>query len=99
MASHKHSIRINGNVTSISLEPEYWEEFKLLCEVRGMKVSELATILARENPDNLCSAIRTEILHAKNLELGNMRKMIGAVAKGALDNITPQPVTKVRAVR
>lgn len=71
----------------------------MLCEVRGMRVSEFATMLARGEPNNLCSAIRTEILHAKNIELANLRKMIGAVAKGALDGVTPQKAAKVRVVR
>lgn len=99
MTIERHSIRVDGAVTSITMEPEFWEELKLLCETRDMKASELVTRLAKNDPDNLCRAIRLEILHAKNLEIANLRKMVLSISKTALDGVKPPASAKMRAVR
>lgn len=58
----KHSVRIAGHATSVSLEPAFWEA---LCEIavgRGMPVNDLVAAIDAERSGNLSSAIRLFVL-------------------------------------
>jgi predicted DNA-binding ribbon-helix-helix protein len=58
----KHSVRIAGHNTSVSLESAFWEA---LCEIaarRGLSVNALLSQIDAERGSNLSSAIRLFVL-------------------------------------
>ena len=58
----KHSVRIAGHATSVSLETAFWEA---LCEIaarRQMSVNALLSAIDAERGGNLSSAIRLFVL-------------------------------------
>jgi predicted DNA-binding ribbon-helix-helix protein len=58
----KHSVRIAGHTTSVSLEPAFWEG---LCEIamgRHLSVNTLLSEIDAERRGNLSSAIRLFVL-------------------------------------
>jgi predicted DNA-binding ribbon-helix-helix protein len=58
----KHSVRIAGHNTSVSLEPAFWEA---LCEIaarRALSVNALLSQIDAERGGNLSSAIRLYVL-------------------------------------
>jgi len=59
----KHSLTLRGHRTSVSLEPEFWHEFRRIADERGKTINGLA-IEIDENRDDvgLASAIRVFIL-------------------------------------
>jgi predicted DNA-binding ribbon-helix-helix protein len=60
----KHSVRIAGHATSVSLEPAFWEA---LCEIaagRRRSVNALLTEIDAERSGNLSSAIRLFVLES-----------------------------------
>ena len=60
----KHSVRIAGHATSVSLEPAFW---RALCEIaarRGVPVNALLTEIDAERCGNLSSAIRLFVLES-----------------------------------
>lgn len=63
-AMAKHSVRIAGHATSVSLEPAFWEA---LCEIaarRGTPVNNLLAAIDAERSGNLSSAIRLFVLES-----------------------------------
>ncbi len=53
------SIRLgSGRRTSVRLEPEFWEALQVIAALRGQSINHLVGLLARQQPDNLSSAIR-----------------------------------------
>ena len=59
----KRSIQIAGHMTSISLEPMFWDLLKAAAESRGLPLNALVARIdveriAVEQPPNLASAIR-----------------------------------------
>jgi predicted DNA-binding ribbon-helix-helix protein len=68
----KHSVRIAGHTTSVSLEPAFWEG---LCEIamrRHLSVNALLTEIDAERGGNLSSAIRLFVLECcRRRELGD----------------------------
>jgi predicted DNA-binding ribbon-helix-helix protein len=62
----KRSLTLRGHRTSVSLEPEFWEEFRRLAAARGMAVNALAAEVddARAPDVGLASAIRVHVLRA-----------------------------------
>ena len=59
----KRSIGIAGHLTSISLEPLFWDMLKAAAEARGLPLNALVARIdveriAAEDPPNLASAIR-----------------------------------------
>jgi predicted DNA-binding ribbon-helix-helix protein len=60
----KHSVRIAGHATSVSLEPAFWEG---LCEIAGrrhLSVNVLLSQIDAERGGNLSSAIRLFVLES-----------------------------------
>ena len=58
----KHSVRIAGHATSVTLEPQFWEA---LCEIaarRGLSVNALLSEIDNSRDGNLSSAIRLFVL-------------------------------------
>jgi predicted DNA-binding ribbon-helix-helix protein len=59
----KRSIQIAGHLTSISLEPTFWDMLKAAADARGLPLNALVARIDVEriavtNPPNLASAIR-----------------------------------------
>ncbi|MGH1414667.1 MAG: ribbon-helix-helix domain-containing protein [Pelagimonas sp.] len=61
----KHSLTLKGHRTSVSLEEEFWREFRNIASVRQMPINALAAeIDAARDPDvGLASSIRVFILN------------------------------------
>jgi predicted DNA-binding ribbon-helix-helix protein len=65
VAIRKRSVLVAGHATSVSLEPEFWDELRRIAAARGLSLSALiAEIDARRGPRNLSSALRVHVLIA-----------------------------------
>jgi predicted DNA-binding ribbon-helix-helix protein len=62
----KRSLTLRGHRTSVSLEDEFWAEFRRIAKARGRAVNDLAAEIdaAREPDTGLASAIRVHVLRA-----------------------------------
>lgn len=61
----KHSLTLRGHRTSVSLEPEFWEAFRVLARDEGLGLNELAAqIDAARGDQGLASAIRIAVLRS-----------------------------------
>ena len=60
----KHSVRISGHATSISLEPVFWELLSELAHARGTSINHLVSIIDERRTGNLSSAIRVFIVES-----------------------------------
>lgn len=61
----KHSLTLKGHRTSVSLEVEFWREFRKIAAQRGQPINALAAeIDANRDPEvGLASSIRVFILN------------------------------------
>ncbi|OJX75222.1 ribbon-helix-helix domain-containing protein [Magnetospirillum sp. 64-120] len=59
----KHSIIISGHASSVSLEPEFWDEFRQIADRLGLSVNQLVSRIDSERGGNLSSAIRVFVLN------------------------------------
>ena len=67
----KRSVRIAGHRTSLSLEPEFWDELKRLAAARSMSLSALIMAIDRSRGrTNLSSAVRVHVLEAARATKG-----------------------------
>lgn len=61
----KHSLTLHGHRTSVSLEPEFWTEFRRVATDRGQTLNHLAAEIDQTRGDvGLASAIRVFVLRA-----------------------------------
>lgn len=60
----KHSITIAGHHTSITLEPQFWCELKVIAKEKHISLNQLVTDIdeGRDGDTNLSSAIRLYIV-------------------------------------
>ncbi|MEP1766059.1 MAG: ribbon-helix-helix domain-containing protein [Sulfitobacter sp.] len=60
----KHSVTLHGHRTSISLEPEFWDEFRRIASDKSMPINALVAQIdaARGMESGLASAIRVYVL-------------------------------------
>ncbi len=60
----KHSLNLRGHQTSVSLEPEFWEELLRIAAREGVSINFLASQIdeARDENTNLASAMRLYVL-------------------------------------
>ena len=59
----KHSVRIKGHDTSISLEGAFWDHLKAICDQKNISMNQLVgQIDARRTNPNLSSALRLYVL-------------------------------------
>jgi len=58
----KHSVRVAGHATSVSLEPAFWEAVCHIAARRGLSVNALLSAIDAERGGNLSSAIRLFVL-------------------------------------
>jgi predicted DNA-binding ribbon-helix-helix protein len=64
-AIRKRSVLVAGHATSVSLEPEFWEELRGIAAARGLSLNALiAEIDAGRGARNLSSALRVHALLA-----------------------------------
>jgi predicted DNA-binding ribbon-helix-helix protein len=62
-ANRKHSIRLDGHQTGVTLEAAFWTELKHIARLHGVRVTELLSeINAARTQGNLSSAIRVFVL-------------------------------------
>ncbi|MFZ1990595.1 MAG: ribbon-helix-helix domain-containing protein [Alphaproteobacteria bacterium] len=62
----KRSVTIRGHRTSLSLEPQFWDELKRVADIRGISLASLITEVdaarGSEPNSNLSSALRVFVL-------------------------------------
>lgn len=58
----KRSIRIAHHNTSISLEPEFWDELKAIAERESVPLNQLVAQVDAARAGNLSSALRLYVL-------------------------------------
>ena len=59
----KRSVRIDGHLTSVSLEKQFWDALTEIAKERGATLRDLvATIKAERRKGNLSSAIRVFVI-------------------------------------
>jgi len=58
----KRSVAVAGHRTSVSLEPEFWDELRRLAARDGMTVNALVGRIDGARQGNLSSAIRVYVL-------------------------------------
>ena len=59
----RHSIVLNGQRTSVSVEQAFWNEIKNIASERGMSVSKLVSEIDANRQGNLSSAARLFVLN------------------------------------
>lgn len=61
----KHSLTLKGHRTSVSLETEFWREFRRIATHRGQPINALAAEIdaARDPEVGLASSIRVFVLN------------------------------------
>jgi len=64
MTLQRRSVVIDGHRTSVSLEPEFWAELRVIARARGVSVNALVAGIDRARKGNLSSAIRVFVLDA-----------------------------------
>ena len=47
MKQYVHNVKLSGRETSISLEPEFWEQFRLITMERGTTIGKLVAEIDR----------------------------------------------------
>ncbi len=61
-AGTKHSVVVEGHKTSVSLEPEFWQAFTVICREQGLSVTRKIEEIDAARQTNLSSAIRLFVL-------------------------------------
>ena len=61
----KRSLTLKGHRTSVSLEDEFWQEFRRIAKAKNMPINALAAEIdvARDPGTGLASAIRVYVLN------------------------------------
>ena len=60
----KRSVVVAGHRTSVSLEPEFWSELRLLARRRGISLNKLIAEVDAGRSGNLSSALRLYVLRS-----------------------------------
>ena len=58
----KHSVKLSGHSTSLSLEGVYWDALRSVAESSGLSVTRLIEQIDRQRSGNLSSAVRVYLL-------------------------------------
>ena len=58
----KISVKISGHDTSVTLEPQFWDELRSTAKEKGLSINQLVSEIDNNNEGNLSSAIRIYIL-------------------------------------
>jgi len=57
----KHSVRISGHLTSVSMEEVFWKALTQIASARGVSINALITEIDRTRDGNLSSALRVYV--------------------------------------
>ncbi len=69
----KHSLTLRGHRTSVSLEPEFWDEFRRIAAARGQALNALAAEVDAGRGDiGLASALRLFVLQDLRRRAGQL---------------------------
>lgn len=74
MGIRKYSVMISGHQTSISLEPEFWEELKRIAAENSEPFSALVKRIDDTRRGGLSSALRLYVLHELKNETSRLNK-------------------------
>ena len=67
----KHSVKLSGHSTSLSLEGVYWDALRDVAQEKGLSINRLIERIDHERSGNLSSAVRVFLLlHYRGLALG-----------------------------
>ena len=58
----KHSVLLFGHATSVTLEPEFWDELKAIAACKGTSLNKLIEVIDAARDTNLSSALRVFVL-------------------------------------
>ena len=58
----KHSVLLFGHATSVTLEPEFWDELKAIAARKGTSLNKLIERIDAARDTNLSSALRVFVL-------------------------------------
>ena len=58
----KHSVRIAGHATSISLEGAFWQALREIAARRGMSINQILALVDADRQGGLSSALRLFVL-------------------------------------
>lgn len=72
----KRSVLVSGHRTSVSLEPAFWDELRLIAEGQGVSLNNLVTTVDETRKSNLSSALRLYIL--RHVKKESARKLVSA---------------------
>ena len=90
MSQVKHSVRIAGHATSVSLERAFWEALGEIAAKRRLSVNALLEMIDAERSGNLSSSIRLFVLAAaRRGELGAGNRPGGASDDGVAQQRGP----------
>jgi predicted DNA-binding ribbon-helix-helix protein len=64
----KHSVKLYGHATSVTLEPIFWEQLKKIAKKQGMSLKKVIENIDSAHPPNLSSALRVYVLKKLLLE-------------------------------
>lgn len=78
----KHSVMITGHATSLSLEPEFWDQLKHISKRQGVTVSHLIEHIDNTRTTNLSSAIRVYVLNQLTQKVIQDKEAEGNPIKG-----------------
>jgi len=67
------NVRINGERTSMRLEPEFWSALHQVARMEGRSMADICSQAARDCPGSVTSAVRVYIL--KKLTVWEQRKV------------------------
>ena len=59
----KHSVRLAGHQTSVSIEDAFWDQLILIAREQDLSINSLITQLDTDRTGNLSSAIRIYVLN------------------------------------
>lgn len=84
----KHSVRLeDGGQTSVSLEPEFWDEVLALAERRGLLIGAWVKVVQEERGErNLSSALRLSVLAEKNRQIVTLTRKLRLADSGKSSN-------------
>lgn len=60
----KYSVRIKGHMTSVSLEPPFWEALQHLADQQKRSMADLIATIDEGRQTNLSSALRLYVLNS-----------------------------------
>ena len=70
----KHSVKVAGHATSVSLEEPFWTALKRIAATRGQSLNALITEVDDSRSSNLSSTLRVYVLAWSDRHSGNEKR-------------------------